>query len=54
MMLLVDTVTNATLDVRITTTRKYDTQRDPQVVKRNGKDIDALAVKATTIRSCGR
>jgi IS5 family transposase len=40
--LLVDTATNAILDVHVTTTRKHDTQIAPQVVKRNGQSIAVL------------
>jgi len=40
--LLVDTATNAILDVHVTTTRKHDTQIAPQVVKRNEQSIAAL------------
>jgi IS5 family transposase len=41
--LLVDTATNAVLDIHVTTTRKHDTQIAPQVVKRNAKTITVLA-----------
>jgi len=41
--LLVDTATNAVLDVHVTTTRKHDTQIAPQVVKRNVQSIAVLA-----------
>jgi IS5 family transposase len=40
--LLVDTATNAILDVHMTTTRKHDTQIAPQVVKRNVASIEVL------------
>jgi IS5 family transposase len=40
--LLVDTATNAVLDVHVTTTRKHDTQIAPQVVKRNVESIAVL------------
>ncbi|QIO24843.1 IS5 family transposase [Haloarcula sp. JP-L23] len=40
--LLVDTATNAVFDVHVTTTRKYDTQIAPQVVKRNAASIEVL------------
>ncbi|GAB3323275.1 hypothetical protein GCM10027355_23790 [Haloplanus salinarum] len=40
--LLVDTATNAILDVHVTTTRKHDTQIAPQIVKRNGQSISVL------------
>jgi len=40
--LLVDTGTNAILDVHVTTTRKHDTQMAPQVVKRNAASIEVL------------
>jgi IS5 family transposase len=40
--LLVDTATNAILDVHVTTTRKHDTQIAPQVVKRNVQSIAVL------------
>lgn len=40
--LLVDTATNATLDIHVTTTRKHDTQIAPQVVKRSAASIAAL------------
>jgi IS5 family transposase len=40
--LLVDTATNAVLDIHVTTTRKHDTQIAPQVVKRNGASIVVL------------
>jgi IS5 family transposase len=40
--LLVDTATNAILDVHVTTTRKHDTQIAPQVVKRNGQSVAVL------------
>ncbi len=40
--LLVDTATNAILDVHVTTTRKHDTQIAPQVVKRNAASIEVL------------
>jgi hypothetical protein len=37
--LLVDTATNAVLDIHVTTTRRHDTQVAPQVVKRNAASI---------------
>jgi len=37
--LLVDTATNAVLDIHVTTTRKHDTQIAPQVLKRNAASI---------------
>ena len=40
--LLVDTATNAVLDIHVTTTRKHDTQIAPQVVKRNVASIAVL------------
>jgi IS5 family transposase len=40
--LLVDTATNALLDIYVTTTRKHDTQIAPQVVKRNAASISVL------------
>lgn len=40
--LLVDTATNAILDVHVTTTRKQDTQIAPQVVERNAESIGVL------------
>ena len=40
--LLVDTAANAILDIRVTTTRKHDTQIAPQVVKRNAASIAVL------------
>jgi Transposase and inactivated derivatives, IS5 family len=40
--LLVDTATNAVLDIRVTTTRKHDTRITPQVVKRNARSITVL------------
>jgi len=40
--LLVDTATNAVLDIHVTTTRKHDTQIAPQVVKRNVQSIAVL------------
>jgi len=40
--LLVDTATNAALDIHVTTTRKHDTQIAPQVVKRNAESITVL------------
>jgi len=40
--LLVDTATNAVLDIRVTTTPTHDTQIAPQVVKRNGQSIAVL------------
>jgi IS5 family transposase len=40
--LLVDTATNAVLDIHVTTTRKHDTQIAPQVVKRNAESIMVL------------
>ena len=40
--LLVDTATNAVLDIHVTTTRKHDTQIAPQVVKRNAASIAVL------------
>jgi IS5 family transposase len=40
--LLVDTATNAVLDIHVTTTRKHDTQIAPQVVKRNAASISVL------------
>ena len=40
--LLVDTATNAVLDIHVTTTRKHDTQIAPQVVKRNAASIEVL------------
>ncbi|MFC7060185.1 IS5 family transposase [Halovenus salina] len=40
--LLVDTATNAVLDIHVTTTRKHDTQIAPQVVKRNAESITVL------------
>jgi IS5 family transposase len=39
--LLIDTATNAILDVHVTTTRKHDTQIAPKVVKRN---VESIAV----------
>jgi IS5 family transposase len=41
--LLVDTATNAVLDIHATTTRKHGTQIAPQVVKRNVESITVLA-----------
>lgn len=40
--LLVDTATNAVLDIHVTTIRKHDTQIAPQVVKRNAASIAVL------------
>jgi Transposase and inactivated derivatives, IS5 family len=40
--LLVDTATNAVLDIHVPTTRKHDTQIAPQVVKRNAGSITML------------
>ncbi len=40
--LLVDTATNAVLDIHVTTTRKHDTQIGPQVVKRHAESFRAL------------
>jgi IS5 family transposase len=40
--LLVDTATNAVLDIHVTTTQKHDTQIAPQVVKRNATSISVL------------
>ena len=40
--LLVDTATNAVLDIHVTTARKHDTQIAPQVVKRNAASIKVL------------
>ncbi|QLG61898.1 IS5 family transposase [Halorarum salinum] len=40
--LLVDTATNAVLDIHVTTTRKHDTQIAPQVAKRNAASIAVL------------
>ncbi|WP_226043163.1 IS5 family transposase [Natrinema sp. DC36] len=40
--LLVDTATNAVLDIHVTTIRKHDTQIVPQVVKRNVASITVL------------
>ncbi|WP_256393883.1 IS5 family transposase [Natronoarchaeum rubrum] len=40
--LLVNTATNAVLDIHVTTTRKHDTQIAPQVVKRNADSIGVL------------
>jgi IS5 family transposase len=40
--LLVDTATNAVLDIHVTTTRKHDTQIAPRVVKRNAEFIKVL------------
>ena len=40
--LLVDTATNAVLDIHVTTTRKHDTQIAPQIVKRNAASIAVL------------
>ncbi len=40
--LLVDTATNAVLDIHVTTTRKHDTQIAPQVVKRNAESVTVL------------
>jgi IS5 family transposase len=40
--LLVDTATNAVLDIHVTTTRKHDTQIAPQVLKRNTESITIL------------
>ena len=40
--LLVDTATNAVLDIHVTTTRKHDSQIAPQVVKRNAASIAVL------------
>jgi IS5 family transposase len=39
---LVDTATNAILDVHVTTTRKHDTQIALQVVKRNAESVEVL------------
>jgi hypothetical protein len=39
---LVDTATNAVLDIHVTTTWKHDTQIAPQVVKRNTASIAVL------------
>jgi IS5 family transposase len=39
---LVDTATNAVVDIHVTTTRKHDTQIAPQVVKRNADTIEVL------------
>jgi IS5 family transposase len=39
---LVDTATNAVLDIHVTTTRKHDTQIAPHVVKRNAESITVL------------
>lgn len=41
--LLVDTASNAVLDIHVTTTRKYDTQITPLVMTRNAKSITVLA-----------
>jgi hypothetical protein len=48
--LLVDTATNAILDVHVTATRKHDTQIASQVVKRNEQSI---AARDTTTRNSG-
>ncbi len=40
--LLVDTATNAVLDIHVTTTRKHDTQIASQVMKRNAASIAVL------------
>lgn len=40
--LLVDTPTNAVLNIHVTTTRKHDLQIGLQVVKRNAESIAAL------------
>ena len=40
--LLVDTATNAVLDIHVTTTRKHDTQVVQEVVKRNASSIAVL------------
>ncbi|MFB6202528.1 MAG: IS5 family transposase [Halorhabdus sp.] len=40
--LLVDTATNAILDIHVTTIRKHDIQIAPQVVKRNATPISVL------------
>jgi IS5 family transposase len=40
--LLVDTATNAVLDIHVTTTRKHDTRIASQVVKRNAASIAVL------------
>jgi IS5 family transposase len=40
--LLVDTATNAVLDIHVSTTRKHDTQIAPQVAKRNAASISVL------------
>ena len=40
---MVDTATNAVLDIHATTTRKHGTQIAPQVVKRNVESITVLA-----------
>ncbi len=40
--LLIDTATNAVLDIHVTTTRKHDTQIAPQVVRRNAGSIAVL------------
>jgi hypothetical protein len=48
MTLLVDTVTNAVLDIHMTTTRKHDTQIAPQVVKQNAASlIESMASEDT-------
>jgi IS5 family transposase len=40
--LLVDTATDAVLDIHVTTTRKHDTQIAPQILKRNANSIAVL------------
>ncbi len=40
--LLIDTATNAVIDIHVTTTRKHDTQIAAQVVKRNAQSIAVL------------
>lgn len=46
--LLVDTATNAVLDIHVTMTRKHDTQIAPRVVKRNADSIDANSIEVLT------
>lgn len=52
---LVDTATNAVLDIRVPTTRKLDTQSPPQVVTHNAESITVPAGdKGYDVQNLGR
>jgi IS5 family transposase len=56
-MPLVDTRSNAIIDLHVTTTRKYDSQIAPSLIKRNTSDVAILLGdkgRDTTTRRSGR